>query len=97
MLLNLLEPGITWENSCYSLYHVPASMPQDVGVAEPFSKFLSAFTFSDEEICYPCVRVWVPGIILIQLLAVVVCRCVLCLPKPIAIPFDRCLALLLPR
>ena len=80
MLLNLVEPGIAWENSRYSLYHVSASMTRDVGVAEPFSKFLSTFTFSDEEICYPCARVWVPGLILIQPLAVVVCRCGLCLP-----------------
>ena len=75
MPFNLPEPGVTWENSCYSLYHVPASMPRDVDIAEPFSKFLSAFTFSDEEICYPCARVWVPGIILIQLLAVAACMC----------------------
>ena len=80
MPFNLPEPGVTWENSCYSLYHVPASMPRDVDIAEPFSKFLSAFTFPDEEICYPCARVWVPGLILLQPLAVVVCRCGLCLP-----------------
>ena len=50
MPFNLLEPGVTWEKSCYRLYHVPASMPRDVDIAEQFSKFLSAFTFPDEEV-----------------------------------------------